>query len=130
MADREFCKSSEFLAKANCVAISSKMKAKCGRPKRESKVPVLTFDDCSGDRLASKAAFVGNDSGVAHRGGCETPSVVVWLVNRTLEADDAPNEIVFEEFAVSHVDMNAEFGRAEMYLSVTPDKVFQTIERV
>lgn len=107
---------------------------------RESKVPVTLFDNLTLPEitaLASRARiFVGNDSGIAHiAGAVNTPSVVIFgSSNRDhwRPWTDAPNEIVYEEFACQPCPGYEckEFGEPRCILSVQPQSVFDAIDRV
>jgi heptosyltransferase-3 len=106
----------------------------------ESKVPIITFDDLTLPEitaLASKAkVFVGNDSGIAHiAAAVNTPSVVIFgssNINHWRPWTDAPNEIVYEPFPCQPCPgyVCAEFGEPKCILSVSPDSVFEAIEKV
>ena len=108
--------------------------------KRASAVPVTTFDDLSLPEitaLASRAKlFVGNDSGMAHiAAAVNTPSVVIFgSSNRDhwRPWTDAPNEIVFKEFACQPCPgYTCEvYGEPRCILSVAPAKVIAAIESV
>ena len=136
-----FARTAEYLAEKelHTVAVASKHERKVLEDlKRESTVPVTTFDDLSLPEitaLASKAKlFVGNDSGIAHiAAAVQTPAVVIFGSsnrNHWRPWTDAPNEIVFEEFACQPCPGYEckEFGEPKCILSVTPDAVFAAIE--
>ena len=138
-----FARTAEFIANKglNAVAISSKSESHIlDQLVREAKVTIVTFDDLSLPEitaLASKAKlFVGNDSGIAHiAAAVNTPSVVIFgSSNRDhwRPWTDAPNEIVFEEFACQPCPGYEckEFGEPRCILEVTPGKVFDAINRV
>lgn len=105
-----------------------------------SRVPIVSFDDLTLPEitaLASKAAlFVGNDSGIAHiAAAVGTPSVVIFgSSNRDhwRPWTDAPNEMVFEEFACQPCPGYEckEFGEPRCILSVKPESVITAIDRV
>jgi ADP-heptose:LPS heptosyltransferase len=105
-----------------------------------SRVPIIKLDDLSLPEitaLASRAKlFVGNDSGIAHiAAAVGTPTVVVFGSsnrNHWRPWTDAPNEIVFEEFACQPCAGYecAEFGEPNCLLSVRPEKVIASVERV
>jgi ADP-heptose:LPS heptosyltransferase len=107
---------------------------------RASRVPILTIDDLSLPEitaLASRAKlFVGNDSGIAHiAAAVATPTVVVFGSsnrNHWRPWTDAPNEIVFEEFACQPCAGYecAEFGEPNCILSVRAEKVIAAADRV
>jgi len=138
-----FARTAEYLAEKglHTIAIASKNERKVLEDlKRESKVPVTTFDDLTLPEiiaLASKARlFVGNDSGIAHiAAAVQTPTVVIFGSsnrNHWRPWTDAPNEIVFEEFACQPCPGYEckEFGEPRCILSVKPGAVFDAIERV
>ena len=85
---------------------------------------------------ARSAIFVGNDSGIAHLAAAvQTPSVVVFGSsnrNHWRPWTDAPNEIVFEEFACQPCPgyVCAEFGEPKCILSVAPSSVFTALGRI
>jgi len=103
-------------------------------------VAIATFDDLTLPEitaLASKAKlFVGNDSGIAHiAAAVNIPSVVIFGSsnrNHWRPWTDAPNEIVYEEFACQPCPGYEckEFGEPRCILSVQPQKVFDAIDRV
>jgi heptosyltransferase III len=138
-----FARTAEFLQEKGVVsvAISSKKEAvTLDALRAASSVPVITFDDLTLPEiaaLASKAAvFVGNDSGIAHiAAAVGTPSVVVFGSsnrNHWRPWTDAPNEIVFEEFACQPCPGYEckEFGDARCILNVSPSAVNRALERV
>ncbi len=108
--------------------------------KRHSNVPIRTFDNLTLPEitaLASRAKlFVGNDSGIAHiAAAVGTPSVVIFgSSSRThwRPWTDAPNEIVFEEFACQPCAGYEckEFGEPRCVLNVAPGSVFRAINNV
>ncbi len=138
-----FARTAEFLAEKglSVIAISSKNESQIlDELTAESKVPITTFDDLSLPEitaLASKAKlFVGNDSGMAHiAAAVNTPTVVIFgSSNRDhwRPWTDAPNEIVFEEFACQPCPGYEckEFGDPKCILNVKPESVFAAIDRV
>lgn len=138
-----FARTAEFLADKglSVVAISSKSESHIlDELTAASKVPIATFDDLTLPEitaLASKAKlFVGNDSGMAHiAAAVNTPTVVIFgSSNREhwRPWTDAPNEIVYEEFACQPCPGYEckEFGDPKCILSVRPDSVFAAIDRV
>ncbi|CAN5343714.1 putative lipopolysaccharide heptosyltransferase III [soil metagenome] len=138
-----FARTVEFLAEKGlkAIAVTSKNENNAlDDLKRESKVPITTFDDLSLPEitaLASKASlFVGNDSGIAHiAAAVQTPSVVIFGSsnrNHWRPWTDAPNEIVFEEFACQPCPgyVCAEYGEPRCILSVRVESVVAAIERV
>lgn len=142
-ATENFARTAEFLAEKgiSTVAVTSKNENKVlDDLKRESRVPVFTFDDLTLPEitaLASKATlFVGNDSGIAHiAAAVKTPSVVVFGSsnrNHWRPWTDAPNEIVFEEFPCQPCPgYKCEvFGEPRCILEIRPSAVFTAIERV
>ncbi|NOT47025.1 MAG: glycosyltransferase family 9 protein [Acidobacteria bacterium] len=108
--------------------------------KAVSRVPIVSFDDLTLTEitaLASRAKiFVGNDSGIAHiAAAVSTPTVVIFgSSNRDhwRPWTEAPNEIVFEEFACQPCPGYEckEFGEPRCILSVTPESVIAAIDRV
>jgi lipopolysaccharide heptosyltransferase II len=106
----------------------------------ESGIPLTTFDDLTLPEitaLASKAKlFVGNDSGIAHiAAALNTPTVVIFgSSNRDhwYPWTDAPNEIVFNEFACQPCPGYEckEFGDPQCIKSVTVAQVIDAMERV
>lgn len=142
-ATENFARTAEFLAGKGLqtVAVTSKSENKVlDELKRESKVPVVTLDDLTLPEitaLASRAKlFVGNDSGIAHiAAAVQTPSVVIFGSsnrNHWRPWTDAPNEIVFEEFACQPCPgyVCAEFGEPRCIMSIKSESVFAAIERV
>lgn len=138
-----FARTVEFLAERglHTVAISSKSEAKTLHElTAASKVSITTFDDLSLPEitaLASKAKlFVGNDSGIAHiAAAVNTPSVVIFgSSNRDhwRPWTDAPNEIVYEEFACQPCPgYTCEvYGEPKCILSVRTEAVFDAINRL
>lgn len=138
-----FARTAEFLATKDMrtVAVAAKNEtAVLEKLKEYSKVSITTFDDLSLPEitaLASQATvFVGNDSGIAHiAAAVGTPSVVVFGSsnrNHWRPWTDAPNEIVFEEFACQPCPgyVCAEYGEPKCILSVAPSAVFTAVERV
>ena len=108
--------------------------------KRESNVPITTFNDLSLPEitaLATKAElFVGNDSGIAHiAAAVNTPTVVVFgSSNRDhwRPWTDAPNEIVFNEFHCQPCpgyECKA-FGNPRCILEITPESVIEKIDHI
>lgn len=138
-----FAHTAEYLAEKglHAVAVASKNESNVLEDlRRDSKVPITTFDALTLPEitaLASKAkVFVGNDSGIAHiAAAVQTPTVVIFGSsnrNHWRPWTDAPNEIVFEEFACQPCPGYEckEFGEPKCILSVTPDAVFAAIESV
>ncbi len=103
-----------------------------------SKAEIVTFDDLTLPEitaLASRAKiFVGNDSGIAHiAAAVNTPSVVIFGSSNRVHWrpwTDAPNEIVYEEFACQPCAGYEckEFGEPRCILSIKPEKVISAIE--
>lgn len=138
-----FARAAEFLAEKGLrtVAISSRKEAATLRELVSAvNVPIRTFDDLSLPEitaLASKARiFVGNDSGIAHiAAAVATPTVVIFgSSNRDhwRPWTDAPNEIVYEEFACQpcpgyRCDV---YGEPKCILGVNPDTVISAIGRL
>lgn len=138
-----FARTAEFLAESgiNTIAIASKDESKVLNDlKHHSKTPIRTFDHLTLPEitaLASKAnLFVGNDSGIAHiASAVDTPSVVIFgSSNRThwRPWTDAPNEIVFEEFACQPCAGYEcrEFGEPRCILNIAPESVFRAINNL
>jgi len=138
-----FARTIEFLNEKGFQAVAVAAKHEAGvldELKRESEVPIITFDDLTLPEitaLASKASvFVGNDSGIAHiAAAVGTPTVVVFGSsnrNHWRPWTDAPNEIVFESFPCQPCPgrICAEFGEPKCILSVTPSAVFTALERI
>ncbi|MEO6050334.1 MAG: glycosyltransferase family 9 protein [Pyrinomonadaceae bacterium] len=138
-----FARTAEFLAEKGlkAIAVASGDEARILEDlKRESNAPIQTFDDLTLPEitaLASKARlFVGNDSGIAHiAAAVGTPTVVIFgSSNRShwRPWTDAPNEIVFEEFACQPCPgyVCLEFGEPRCILSIKPDSVFLAINKV
>ena len=138
-----FARTAEFLAEKGfqTVAVASKSEnAILENLKRESNVPVLTFDDLTLPEitaLASKASiFVGNDSGIAHiAAAVQTPTVVIFGSSNRHHWrpwTDAPNEIVYEDFPCQPCPGYEckEFGEPRCILSVKHEAVFAAIHRV
>ncbi|MDM7922021.1 MAG: glycosyltransferase family 9 protein [Pyrinomonadaceae bacterium] len=102
--------------------------------------PIISFSELSLPEitaLASRAAvFVGNDSGIAHiAGAVETATVVIFGSSNRAHWHpwtDAPNEIVFQEFACQPCPGYEckEFGEPRCILSVTPESVIAAVDRV
>ncbi len=142
-ATENFARTAEFLAEKGfqTVAVASKNESRVlDDLKRESVVPVITFDDLTLPEitaLASKASiFVGNDSGIAHiAAAVQTPTVVIFGSsnrNHWCPWTDAPNEIVFEEFGCQPCPGYecAEFGEPRCILSVPTNAVIKAIKNV
>ncbi len=138
-----FARTAEFLSEKGfqTVAVASKNEREVLEIlKRESNVPVVTFDDLTLPEitaLASKAkVFVGNDSGIAHiAAAVGTPTVVIFGSsnrNHWRPWTDAPNEIVYEEFPCQPCPgyVCAEFGEPKCILSVCAESVFDAIGKV
>lgn len=138
-----FARTAEFLAEKglNAIAISSKAESQIlMKLTAATKVPITTFDDLTLPEitaLASRARlFVGNDSGMAHiAAAVNTPTVVVFgSSNRDhwRPWTDAPNEIVFEEFACQPCAGYEcrEFGDPRCILTIRCESVFAAIDRL
>ena len=139
----KFARTAEFLAKKGLQTIavaSQKENHVLEQLKKLSNVPITTFNDLSLPEitaLASKAkVFVGNDSGIAHiAAAVGTPSVVVFGSsnrNHWRPWTDAPNEIVFKEFACQPCPgYRCEvFGEPRCILEIEQSAVFTALERV
>lgn len=108
--------------------------------KKLSTVPITTFNDLSLPEITALASqakvFVGNDSGIAHiAAAVGTPSVVVFGSsnrNHWRPWTDAPNEIVFKEFACQPCPgYRCEvFGQPRCILEVEQRAVNTALERV
>ena len=142
-AAENFARTAEFLHEKSLKTVA--VAAKHERPvlerlQAETNVPIAAFDDLTLPEitaLASKATlFVGNDSGIAHiAAAVNTPSVVIFgSSNRDhwRPWTDAPNEIVFEEFPCQPCPGYEckEFGEPKCILSVKPETVFRSIQKV
>lgn len=136
-----FAKTAGLLAERGLRSVAVAAQAEAGVLKElASLARVLCFDSLALPEitaLASRASlFVGNDSGIAHiAAAVGTPSVVVFgSSNRDhwRPWTDAPNEIVFEEFACQPCPGYEckEFGEPRCILSVTPEKVCAAVEAV
>ncbi len=107
---------------------------------RISKIPITTFDNLTLPEITALAAkahlFVGNDSGIAHiAAAVETPTVVIFGSsnrNHWRPWTNAPNEIVYEEFACQPCPGYEcrEFGDARCIGNVPPSAVFTALERI
>ncbi len=138
-----FARTAEFLADRglHTVAVASKSERQVLDDLiSASTVPITTFDDLTLPQitaLASKARlFVGNDSGIAHiAAAVNTPSVVIFGSsnrNHWRPWTDAPNEIVYEEFACQPCPGYEckEFGDARCIGNVRPSAVFTALDRI
>ncbi len=138
-----FARTAEFLAEKGlkCVAVASRSEADVLKQLKDAAtVPIATFDDLSLPEItaiASEASvFVGNDSGIAHiAAAVQTPTVVVFgSSNRDhwRPWTDAPNEIVFNEFACQPCPGYEcrEFGDSRCVTSVSVASVIAAIGRV
>src|SRR5438045_5772872 len=85
---------------------------------------------------ARSRLFVGIDSGIAHiAAAVQTPSVVIFgYSNRDhwRPWTDAPHEIVYEPFACQPcAGYRCEvYGEPRCIMTLTPEKVFEAIDRV
>jgi len=142
-ATEHFARTAEYLHEKGLqtVAIAAKNERHVlEKLNRESKVPVITFDNLSLPEitaLASKAKlFVGNDSGVAHiAAAANIPSVVIFgSSNRDnwRPWTSAPSEVIFEPFSCQPCPgyVCKEFGEPKCILAVRPESVFGAIDRV
>lgn len=142
-ATEHFARTAEFLHQKGfqTVAIAAtNERAVLEKLAKESKVPIVTFNDLSLPEITALASqvtlFVGNDSGIAHiAAAVNTPSVVIFgSSNRDnwRPWTDAPNEIVFEEFPCQPCPgyVCKEFGLPKCILSVRPESVFAAIDEV
>ena len=142
-APDNFARVAEYLAARGIkrVAVATKSESGVLRSLAEaSRVPIFTLDDLSLPEIAALASraklFVGNDSGIAHiAAAVGTPTVVVFgSSNRDhwRPWTDAPNEIVFEEFACQPCAGYecAKFREPNCILSVRPEKVIGATDRL
>ena len=138
-----FARTAEFLAKRGLQTIAVASPKEYGvleKLKKLSSAPVTTFYDLSLPEITATASqakvFVGNDSGIAHiAAAVGTPSVVVFGSsnrNHWRPWTDAPNEIVFKEFACQPCPgYRCEvFGKPRCILEVEQSAVFTALERV
>ncbi|CAN5385864.1 putative lipopolysaccharide heptosyltransferase III [soil metagenome] len=142
-ATANFARTVEFLADKGykAVGIASRNESSIlSELKDLSGIEVRTFDDLTLPEITALASradlFVGNDSGIAHiAAAVGTPTVVVFGSsnrNHWRPWTDAPNEIVFSEFACQPCPgyVCAEFGEPRCILNVAPSAVFTAVERV
>jgi lipopolysaccharide heptosyltransferase II len=138
-----FARVAEFLGEKGfqIVAVATKKEREVlDNLEKLSKVPILTFNDLTLPEitaLASRAKiFVGNDSGIAHiASAVQTPSVIIFGSsnrNHWRPWTDAPNEIVYEEFACQPCAGRfcKEFDEPRCILSVKTESVINAIEIV
>ena len=138
-----FAQTAEFLHKEGMtvIAVASKSESEVLEDLvKNSTVPIITFNDLTLPEitaLASRAKiFVGNDSGIAHiAAAVKTPSVVIFgSSNRDhwRPWTDAPNEIVFEEFACQPCPgyKCKVYGEPRCILGVKSGLVFEAIDKV
>jgi len=138
-----FARTTEYLDSIGIatVAIASKAEAAIlDQLKRESSVPIITFDDLilpEITALASRArVFVGNDSGMAHiAAAVQTPSVVIFgSSNRTHwhPWTDAPYEVVYTPFDCQPCPGYEckTYGDAPCIRNITVENVTAAIERL
>lgn len=142
-ATEKFARVAEFLSEKGfqTVAVATKKeRASLENLKTLSKVPITTFDDLTLPEITALASmakiFVGNDSGIAHiASAVKTPSVVIFGSsnrNHWRPWTDAPNEIVYEEFACQPCAGRfcKEFDEPKCILSVKTQNVIEAIERI
>ena len=142
-ATENFARTAEFLNEKGLAVIGLAAEnelAVLEALRSDARVPVHIFENLTLPEitaLASRARlFVGNDSGIAHiAAAVQTPSVVIFgSSNRESWRPwtDAPNEIVFEEFACQPCPGHEckQFGEPRCILTLPADKVFAAIERV
>lgn len=140
---KNFARTAEFLTEKGMqiVAVAGEHESSIlEKLKAESSVPIATFDDLTLPEitvLASSAQiFVGNDSGIAHiAAAVNTPTVVIFGSSNRAHWrpwTDAPNEIVYEDFACQPCPGYEckVFGEPKCILSVKPESVFAAIDRV
>ena len=138
-----FARVVEYLAEQGIetVAVAAKNETEAlNKLKRDSKVPITTFDDLSLPEittLASKAIlFVGNDSGIAHiSAAVNTPLVVIFGSSdrgHWRPWTDAPNEIVFSESECSHFkgEIRAGTENPTCIQCVSVEQVTAAIDRI
>jgi ADP-heptose:LPS heptosyltransferase len=139
----KFALTAEFLARNGIATLAVGTEAEEGRLSelvKLSRAPIVTETDLTLPELVALAArarlFVGNDSGVAHiAAAVNTPSVVVFgSSNRDhwRPWTDAPNEVVFEQFACQPCAGYEckEFGEPRCIQTLETQKVFAAIDRV
>ncbi len=101
---------------------------------------IQAFDDLTLPEVTALArradVFVGNDSGIAHiAAAVGTPSVVIFGSSNRVHWrpwTQAPNEIVFEEFACQPCpgDRCREYGEPRCILTIPVHRVLSAIDRI
>lgn len=142
-ATENFARIAEFLVKKDLQIVAVATKKERGvldNLENFCNVPILIFDDLTLTEITALASiakiFVGNDSGIAHiAAAVKTPSVVIFGSsnrNHWRPWTDAPNEIVYEEFACQPCAgyVCKEFGEPKCILSVKVKDVIKAIEKV
>lgn len=138
-----FARTAEFFSERGLRTVAISSKDEVGILKQlvaASRAPVTTFDDLTLPEIAALASnarlFVGNDSGIAHiAAAVNTPTVVIFgSSNRDhwRPWTDAPNEIVYEEFACQPCPGYTceAYGEPRCIQSVRPEAVFAAIQRL
>ena len=142
-APENFARTAEFLADkgVRTIAIASRNEAEVLYALKDaSNAAIQTFDDLTLPEITALASmarvFVGNDSGIAHiAAAVGTPSVVIFGSsnrNHWRPWTDSPNEMVFEPLPCQPCPgyICEVFGEPKCILSVTPNSVFEGIDKV
>ena len=142
-ATENFAEVAEFLKEKDLqtIAVATEKERKVlDNLENLSKVPILTFDNLTLPEITALAKrakiFVGNDSGIAHiAAAVQTPSVVIFGSsnrNHWRPWTDAPNEIVYEEFACRPCPgyVCEEFDEPKCILSVKTESVVEAVKKV
>ncbi len=142
-ATENFARVTEFLSKngVQTVAVATQNEREVLEDlKMLANVSILTLDNLNLPEISALASnariFVGNDSGIAHiAAAVQCPSVVIFgSSNRDhwRPWTDAPNEIVFENFACQPCAgyVCKEFGKPKCILTVKTGSVFDAIGRI
>lgn len=142
-ATENFARIAEFLDKKGfvSVAVSTPFETDVlNRLMRDSKAPILTFDDLTLPEITALAArsrlFVGNDSGIAHMAAAVgTPSVVIFGSSNRVHWrpwTSTPNEVVYNEFPCQPCAGYTceEFGEPKCILGITVEQVKDAIDRL
>ena len=138
-----FARTAEFLARAGLRTIAvatGRERTVLENLRAQSQVPIYAFDNFTLPEIAALASqarlFVGNDSGIAHiAAAVDTPSVVIFGSsnrNHWRPWTNAPNEIVFDEFACQPCPGYEckEFGEPRCIGGVAVESVTRAITRV
>lgn len=142
-ATENFARIAEFLSEKGFFSVAVSTPAEAGvlnKLVRDSKAPIIAFDDLSLPEITALAArsrlFVGNDSGIAHMAAAVgTPSVVIFGSSNRVHWrpwTSTPNEIIYNEFPCQPCAGYTceEFGEPKCILSVGVDPVKEAIERL